>query len=122
MMSKSLILLNVNIYKFIIFCVCNPLPGYQCCGAATFLVGSGSGGPEPTPAPTKLGRLRLQARVSHFRIYFCFASKRNEAKQKPFRFLFASFCETKTIIFRFVSLPFASIFSLCFASLFQFLL
>ena len=64
----------------------------------------------------------IRTRVSHFRIYFFFASKRNEAKQKPFRFLFASFCETKTIIFRFVSLPFASIFSLCFASLFQFLL
>ena len=61
-------------------------------------------------------------RVSHFRLYIFFALKRNEAKQKPFRFLFASFCETKTIIFRFVSLPFASIFSLRFASLFQFLL
>ena len=60
-------------------------------------------------------------RVSHFRLYFFFASKRNEAKQKPFRFLFASFCETKKIIFRFVSLPFASIFSLCFASFFQYL-
>ena len=34
-------------------------------------------------------------RVSHFRLHFFFASKRNEAKQKPFRFLFASFCETE---------------------------
>ena len=52
--------------------------------------------------------------MSHFRIYFFFASKRNEAKQKPFRFLFASFCETKTIIFRFVSLQFFRFVSLHF--------
>ena len=44
-------------------------------------------------------------------IFFFFASKRNEAKQKPFRFLFASFCETKKIIFRFVSLLFINICS-----------
>ena len=52
---------------------------------------------------------------SHFRL--CFFLLRSEAKQKPFRFLFASFCETKTIIF-----PFTSNFSLRFTSLFHFLL
>ena len=34
----------------------------QCCGAATFLGGSGSGVSESTPAPVKLSRLRLQAK------------------------------------------------------------
>ena len=55
--------------------------------------------------------------VSHFRSFYFFASKRNKAKQKPFCFLFASFCETKKYIFRFVSLQFlTSIFSFRFAS------
>ena len=57
----------------------------------------------------------LPIRVSHFRFLYFFASKRNEAKQKPFRFLFASFRETNKIIFRFFSHRFASIFSLRFA-------
>ena len=53
-----------------------------------------------------------------FSLMFFFASKRNKAKQKPFRFLFASFRETKKIflaIFRFLSLHLlASCFSLHF--------
>ena len=60
--------------------------------------------------------------LSHFRIIFFFASKRNEAKQKSFCFLFASFRENNKTVFRFPSLRFASIFSLRFASLCQFLL
>ena len=57
-------------------------------------------------------------RVSHFCFLFFFASKRNEAKQKPFRFLFASFCETKKLIFalfRFVSLHFFASFRFTFS-------
>ena len=38
-------------------------------------------------------------RVSHFRFLYFFAWKRNDAKQKPFPFLFASFHETKKIFF-----------------------
>ena len=79
-----------------------------------------------TPFPVLLYPSRLEwvifenfsfnktGRLSHFRLYIFFASKRNEAKQKPFRFLFASFCETKTIIFRFVSLQFFRFVSLHF--------
>ena len=51
------------------------------------------------------------ARVSHFRFLNFFVSKRYEAKQKPFRFLFAPFRETNNIIFCFFSHRFASIFS-----------
>ena len=60
-------------------------------------------------------------RVSPFSLLFFFALKRNEAKQKSFRFLFASFRETNKMFFRFLSHPFASIFSLRFESLFRLL-
>ena len=52
-----------------------------------------------------------------FASYFFFASKRNDAKQKPFRFLFALFRETINgffASFRFVSLQFFRIVSLQF--------
>jgi hypothetical protein len=49
-------------------------------------------------------------RVSLFRSFLIFASKRNEAKRILFRFIFACFCETKKVFFRFISHRFASIF------------
>ena len=47
-------------------------------------------------------------RVSQFRFKKSFASKRNLAKQKQFRFVSLQFRETTEIKFRFVSLCFAS--------------
>jgi hypothetical protein len=58
-------------------------------------------------------------RVSLFRSFLIFASKRNEAKHILFRFIFACFCETKKKIFRFISHRFASIFFRYFASNFS---
>jgi hypothetical protein len=48
---------------------------------------------------------RLRSRVRRFRLKFFFASKRNEAKQDPFRFVFACSSKNKSPIF---SLVFAS--------------
>ena len=69
--------------------------------------------PEP-PLPKILLRLpsfpwnRIWPRVSQFRFKKCFASKRNLAKQKRFRFVSLQFRETTNQKFRFVSLCFAS--------------
>jgi hypothetical protein len=49
-------------------------------------------------------------RVSLFRSFLIFASKRNEAKRILFCFIFACFYETKNKFFRFISHRFASIF------------
>ena len=57
----------------------------------------------------------LPIRVSHFRFLYFFASKRNEAEQKPFRFLFTSFRETNKIIF--ASFHIVSLQFFCFVSL-----
>jgi hypothetical protein len=46
-------------------------------------------------------------RVSLFRLNFFFAQCEMEAKRKPFRMIFASFCETNDLIFRMFSLRFA---------------
>jgi hypothetical protein len=59
-------------------------------------------------------------RVSLFRSFLIFASKRNEAKRILFLFIFACFCETKNIFFRFVSHLFASIFFAISLELFRF--
>ena len=57
-------------------------------------------------------------RVSHFCFLYFFTSKRNKAKQKPFRFLFALFQENKKKLlfpsFRFISLQFFRFVSLNF--------
>jgi cellulose synthase/poly-beta-1,6-N-acetylglucosamine synthase-like glycosyltransferase len=58
-------------------------------------------------------------RVRRFRIKYFFASKRNEAKQDLYRFVFACSSKNKGPIF---SLRFASIFSLRFASPTEYLL
>ena len=50
----------------------------------------------------------VHSRVSQFRFKKCFASKRNLAKQKRFRFVSLQFRETTNQKFRFVSLRFAS--------------
>ncbi len=53
-----------------------------------------------------------RSRVRRFRFKNFFASKRNEAKRDPFRMRFARSREKKLLFFRFISLLFASNFSL----------
>ncbi len=55
---------------------------------------------------------RVRCRVRRFRFKNFFASKRNEAKRDPFRMRFARSRGKKLFFFRFISLLFASNFSL----------
>jgi hypothetical protein len=47
----------------------------------------------------QIKRSLVNTRVSLFRFFKIFASKRNEAKRILFRFIFACFCETNTPLF-----------------------
>ena len=66
-------------------------------------------------------RRRMRSRVSQFRFKKSFASKRNLAKQKQFRFVSLQFCETtKKVSLRFAKKAFPLVVSLkikfCFKS------
>ena len=65
--------------------------------------------------------LHAPPRVSHFHFLHFFASKQNEVKQKPFRFVFSSFCKPK-FFYSFFSLQLFCFISLFVINFFHFVL